>query len=605
MYYTIKLIRDFIRILPAPLRISLGMVSGTVFYLLSPRKRRTAFINIKQAFPGRSGRELRRIVRKSFIFFGIAAIDTMVADRLKDRVEIKFEERPLPGEGHIIAGIHSGNWEVCLKAFADKNPCAVFVKRQRHKAWDRLLTRIREENRLRLCFTLKQAVKAVEDNLWLGMVLDHGAEKNALFVEFFGRKVPVPGGALRLAKRFGRKIYPSFSYRKGGRYAGLIGHPVRCDDRPDKDILRELNRRFETYLSLYPEQYLWWYKRFKKKKDRDILILSDGRTGHLKQALAFVEGIKEHGEYDIRIKTVEFSYRNRLMRWLAEIAARLPSGVFFGRESCLRFFLDKTAYDFLSKNFFDVVISAGSLAAPVNFIYAGTIGAKKCVLLKPNMPLGKFDLAVIPEHDMVSGPNVIQTKGALSPVKETKETAGKGRDFFNLGNRKKLALFLGSSLYNEEEYGSNLRTFVRELKKFSISGGYSLLVTTSRRTSPCLDNIIREELSGFEPVEAMVIVSERNHPFVVDTFLDLSELVFVSGDSVSMISESVYAGKPTVCVFLEQTGKRHLRFLNSLKNSYVNFLKYPYNNFVFSKPDGSLFEENASRIIKAGEVLFR
>jgi len=50
------------------------------------------------------------------------------------------------------------------------------------------------------------------------------------------------------------------------------------------DNLQKLAGIYERYLQQYPHEYLWTYKIWKYGKEREILILSDGKAGHLHQA---------------------------------------------------------------------------------------------------------------------------------------------------------------------------------------------------------------------------------------------------------------------------------------------------------------------------------
>jgi lauroyl/myristoyl acyltransferase len=595
MYFLAKLVYKILHILPIGFCLFLGKLIGLSLYF-NKKKRRVAFINIKQAFPQKTSREIFSTIKKGASQFGMNLIEAFLADRLKEGVELEFREKSK--DSHIIVGIHEGSWELYNVHFASKFKFAIFVQEQKQQGLNRFLNELRAMNNLRVCSSLKEAITAIKENYWLGLVIDHGAEKNAPLVDFFGKSLPTPGGAVYLAKKFNKKIFPAFGYRLGSKHFLKIGEGIDPQTEDSTEILGRLNRIYEGYILQYPWEYLWWYKRFKRKKSRSILVLSDGKIGHLRQSQALLASLKK---VSLRIeeKTVEVSYKNGFMRLLAEFFAYLCGKSCLGCAQCLRFILKKESWSVLSKNFSDIVISTGCGLAPINAIYSKTIGAKSCIILKPNVPLSKFDVTLIPEHDKIEAKNAVKIKGALTNYTDLAQMVEEGKIFFKLSPANKISLFLGNFLRDPNHYIKNLRLFLKELKDFSLKKDLKMLVTTSRRTSPFIERVIEEELRDFKSTESLVIVSRKNWPFVVPTFLSLSEIVFITSDSISMISESLTLGKTTVCVFLERLKGKHGKFLLSLKDEFVNFLDYPYNRFEFSKPLRSLEEENLPAIQEA------
>jgi mitochondrial fission protein ELM1 len=73
-----------------------------------------------------------------------------------------------------------------------------------------------------------------------------------------------------------------------------------------------------------------------------------------------------------------------------------------------------------------------------------------------------------------------------------------------------------------------------------------ILLTTSRRTPPGVEQIILKELKNFERCGLCIIANQRNIPEAVGGILGLSDLVIVSGESISMVSEALSSGKNTI-----------------------------------------------------------
>ncbi|MFA5270886.1 MAG: ELM1/GtrOC1 family putative glycosyltransferase [Candidatus Omnitrophota bacterium] len=566
----------------------LGEIIGTFLYL-NRKKREIAYKNIKSVFPAKTNREIKRIVKLSFRSLGLGILESLVAGRIFPFVELKGMEN-IADDGGILVAIHEGSWELYNFFIAKELKYKMFAKEQKKKSLDLFLTELRKKYSLNLCFSLKDALYSLKNNYLLGMVVDHGAEDNALFVNFFSHLVPTPKGAVYLARKLNKKIYPCFGYRRSGfSHTIEIGKPIEPDSKTDHELLSELNGIYENYLTKYPWEYLWYYKRFKRKKDMDILILSDRKAGHLKQSQAFLSFFKEE-DFKIRSQTIEIKMTNGLQRFASEIIAFLSGRYLLGR-SLLGFFLDSDTCKKLQETYADIVVSTGSIAAPVNRIVSSMIGAKSVVILRPNTPLRKFDLCIIPTHDRINTKNTATIKGALSYPLDVEEKAKKCKNFFKLSNTKKIAVFLGGHLSNEKVYLDNLKLFLQKLKIFSSENDYKILLSTSRRTQKNIEEWIEKELKTFPNTEAIVIPSRANYDFAFEGFVELSEMVFVSGESISMISETLALKKPCVCVLFENHIDKHNVFLESIEKD-VNLLDNPYNISGIKLIASPVFEEN-------------
>jgi mitochondrial fission protein ELM1 len=241
----------------------------------------------------------------------------------------------------------------------------------------------------------------------------------------------------------------------------------------------------------------------------------------------------------------------------------------------LAFLLTPESWQALDRVYADIVISAGSYASAVNKLFSSGLGAKSAVILRPNIPMAKFDLVIVPEHDRIQSKQAVMIKGALfssDGIAAKKEECSR---FFKLKPGRKISLFLGGPLNSKKEFMSNLRLFLPKLKAFAVSGGYEILASTSRRTPKEAEIYLEAELSGFSQAECLVIASRANYDFVFEGFSGLSDLIFVSNESISMVSEVASMRKPCVCVSLEPEDDKRQVFLESMREG-VSFLNRPY-----------------------------
>ena len=93
------------------------------------------------------------------------------------------------------------------------------------------------------------------------------------------------------------------------------------------------------------------------------------------------------------------------------------------------------------------------------------------------------------------------------------------------------------------------------LVEFCKAHDAELLVTTSRRTPKEVESLFKERFTNNKICRLLVIANERNMEGAVAGILDLSNIVTVSGESVSMVSESIHSGKKVVVFDLEKKKK--------------------------------------------------
>ena len=101
----------------------------------------------------------------------------------------------------------------------------------------------------------------------IGTIADHGG-KDGIPVEFFGKLAMTPVGSMRLAKKMNAVVILAFMRRVRGARHEMILKSYDLVSGPDarEDIganFSNINKVFEDWIRLYPEEYLWFYKRWK------------------------------------------------------------------------------------------------------------------------------------------------------------------------------------------------------------------------------------------------------------------------------------------------------------------------------------------------------
>lgn len=336
---------------------------------------------------------------------------------LKEYIEIKGQENVQAafekGKGVILLAMHEGSWElsniICAHLVF---PFNFFVRDQKFPRLDRILNSYRTRQGCRIIQRenqLRQLVEVLKKNEAIGITVDQGGKSGAV-VNFFGRSASMSTGGVKLALKSGATIIPCFYVRLNGPYIRVIfGAPfeVKKTDKRDKDVhenLEGLIKVFERFITAYPKEYLWSYKIWKYGLDKKVLILSDGRAGHLRQSQAIAgylrDCLKERNN-TAALDVIEVKFKNRLSKSALTLSACL-SGRYRcqGCLACLKALLSKETYDCLTGKKYDFVISCGASLAAVNFLIARENLAKSIAVMRPSIfSVRKFDLVVMPRHD--------------------------------------------------------------------------------------------------------------------------------------------------------------------------------------------------------------
>ena len=305
---------------------------------------------------------------------------------------------------------------------------------------------------------------------------------------------------------------------------------------------------------------------------KTVLVLDDGRPGHLKQSLAVARDIPCSVLTITRVK-----YKNRLLRHLAAFSAFFASA--YCRRCLIRwvkFCLDKDSDRQLAglDKTPGIIISAGSSLVAINLILTRANKAKNIVLMKPGLwSFKRFNLLIVPEHDHpLKGENVLVTLGAPNLVNPDylAEQAERAKKRLVLSKELRIGLLIGGENREYSFSKDRISQVVSELIKTAGALDAEILATTSRRTSREIGKYLQDYLSSRSRCKLLVIANELNPPQTAEAILALSQIVVISSNSISMISESLAAARYVIVFELDRKRPgaaflpRHARLVNRL-----------------------------------------
>jgi Kdo2-lipid IVA lauroyltransferase/acyltransferase len=592
-----------------PIRVNLwiGRRLGNMAFFVNKKRRVIAYANLKAAFAkDKSPKELRSITKKVYVnlvqsFAEILSLTKVNKEYVNKYVEVvnmeQIENAGKSDRGTILLTAHFGDWELSSLVSAMKGfPITVLAREQKMKRLNELLNRLRESKGCKVVrkgISTKLILKELYKKNMVGILSDQDAGRNGIFVDFFGRPTSAHVGPFEIAKHTGSIILPNFIVREHGPF-----HKLYLEEYIDMKEMKtdeDLKKGLQKYMSLlesrireYPDQWLWLHKRWKSTPKRTILVLNDGKAGHLNQSLAVARQIQRarmtqgYSIEDTSVVIVDVKYKNKLSRSLLQMLAPFASWRCHGRMTFMKLCLERDSFANLMKVYSEFVVSCGSSLASVNIFMAKENNARNVVVMNPNIFLGtrKFNFIIAPKHDnMPNRKNIITTTLAPNLVdSEALRLVGeKLKGNVKIESDKVIGLLIGGDNPEFTLSDNLLKKTLADILKICESNDADLLVTTSRRTSKVQESIIKEILKRNPRCRLLVIANENNPEGTLAGILALSNIVLVSGESISMVSEAVSSGKKTVVFSLDKKKssmtKHEFALENLVKGGYVSLAR--------------------------------
>ncbi len=281
-----------------------------------------------------------------------------------------------------------------------------------------------------------------------------------------------------------------------------------------------------------------------------IWVLDDGRMGNTTQSLGIAQALNPQF---IRLP-IEFTLRGRLPN-------RLQPASLGGVTEATR--------EHLQAPWPKLAIGAGRRLAPVlRAIKKLSHGETRIIqLLDPECEYRAFDLIVLPEHDRpTERPNLLTSM--CTPHRLTVESLKQAADsewvaHWSILPRPHVALILGGDTRHGPFSVAAAQQLVAQLNQQVTAMGGSVMVSSSRRTPYRALQQLRNGLVMPYSVYDWHQMEGENNPLLA--MLATADYLVLTGDSMAMISEAAFTGKP---LFIADEGPhiapKHRRFHQEL-----------------------------------------
>ena len=200
------------------------------------------------------------------------------------------------------------------------------------------------------------------------------------------------------------------------------------------------------------------------------------------------------------------------------------------------FTLDKTAQAQIKAPWPDLVIGVGRRSVPVaRYIRRMNLNRTKLVRIgNPRIDPRLFDLVITtPQYEVPTIGHVLKLPVAMSRFREPAEVEPAARAWLDAHPRPHLLVALGGNTKDVKLVPEQVADATERLKVRANSRGGSLLIVGSPRTEP--------ELLRVAAASGMMV--PKDGPSFA-ALLDDADEIFVTADSISMLSEAIVTGKP-------------------------------------------------------------
>ena len=279
---------------------------------------------------------------------------------------------------------------------------------------------------------------------------------------------------------------------------------------------------------------------------RTSWTITDGSAGMQSQVIGLAEALG-------LINTVKICKRRKPFIWL-------PAGLHYRALAQLTDDSDQ-----LTPPWPDVLITCGrrSVALALAIKKQSKNQTKTIHIQDPHVSPSKFDVIVCPEHDKLTASNVVKTNAALHRVNNaklaigTKELLPRINDFPRPYN----SILIGGSSNSFTLTETAVLDLVKQLEAIHTATGGSLLITPSRRTGSANMDLIKNALKSIK----YVYIPNLNDYNPYMGMLGVADTIFTTDDSVSMLTEACFTGKPVyVLPWLGHTKSKPKSFAKKL-----------------------------------------
>lgn len=274
-------------------------------------------------------------------------------------------------------------------------------------------------------------------------------------------------------------------------------------------------------------------------------LLSEDKAGMVNQCLGLAEALGVGPVWKRIVPRAPWKYLPPRL-WLAPLKAPGPGS------------------DALTPPWPDITIGCGRYAVGIALAIKRASGGRTFAvhIQDPKVDARRFDLIVVPGHDRLRGENVIVTRGALHRVTQARLDGEALRFAPQLQHlpRPLVTVLVGGTNRRYRLGMEEARALGARLVQLAQDYRAGIALSVSRRTSPAVIEALRRALAA---VPSVIWDGHGDNPYFA--WLALADFIIVTCDSVSMVTEACYTGKPVYVAELPGGSRRFHAFHQAMR----------------------------------------
>jgi len=287
-YLPVWLTAKFFGLLPRPVARAFGITIGLLAYMFYPRLRRVGMRNLAIAFPDKTSKEKKRILRKVYKNLGRQMAEFCLFPRYTpenvDKIATydgfeNFAQAEARGKGVLFITAHFGGWEIgSFFHSLHGHPLNIVIRPldnpHLNAMVDRYRTRYGNSTFPKQDFA-RGLLSSLKRGQTVGILMDTNmTPPQGAFVDFFGVPACTATGLARVALHTDAAVVPGFTLwdQKLGKYRIRFDPALKLIRTGDHEADAVANtaaftKVIENYVSRYPEQWLWVHRRWKTRPE--------------------------------------------------------------------------------------------------------------------------------------------------------------------------------------------------------------------------------------------------------------------------------------------------------------------------------------------------
>ena len=262
-----------VSLMPFRMQMAIGRAIGRFLYILGPKRKEIARVNLEMCFPEKNQHEIEEILKENLINTGVGIIEMGIAwwssDRKIDELTIHYKNKEIleSNEGILVLAKHTTHVEIDVRLMSRGLNMGGMYRPQKNKIINHIMINARNKY-IEGAFHHKQASQTL-DYVRNGKKMIYAADqdfgsKYSIFVPFFkemASTITIPHGISQ--ERF-KVVFIKINRKKNGYEV----EAKEIEPKEDQlEFLTNMNKAYTDSIIESPEQFLWVHRRFKTRPD--------------------------------------------------------------------------------------------------------------------------------------------------------------------------------------------------------------------------------------------------------------------------------------------------------------------------------------------------